>query len=800
MGDDGPGGWMPMTGLDLESYLRLLRADLGVLLGAGAVILLMALTAWTSWDSRRVLRHCLALSIAVHVGLVYFGYKHPSLLLREFSTLTAAEPDRNQDEDRIREIRVIPRVEPPPEEESRSPDGRPGRRLADWDRSAEALELADRLLRPGRTPVVEAKSERTSVEAPAPEMTVADLAGPEPSAPESRPEQIRVEDAEPSHVPDAVEDTIAADPDVAEPEMPGTPSLPEDGRRVARREGPARGAEAAPGRADAPVIPPALAVESPLESATMELASREGPAMNAPAESGPGPGRESEAEAEPEVEPVGEETPALAAGLGSKVEEMATAEGEVARPDAEPRRVPRVRVGGPREALRVPSRPVPETEAVALADLAPSVGTVLPEPREPAGGRPLAEVPEVYRSRLDPNRSALAQRAGASAASEQAVERALVWLAKHQDRDGRWDGKAARRADGTPVPGDDDFTVHCPTGDPCSGECFYWEADTALTGLALLAYLGAGYTHREGPHAATVARGLNFLVHAQKADGDLRGESRAVGMYCHAMASLALCEAYALTGDPRLKDPAGRAMTFLVKAQAPDGRGWRYSPRAPMGDTSILGWAVLVLKSAGYGGLVVPPEAEAGAVLWLDRVAEGPEGGLGAYQPGQKPKASMTAEAWACRLFLGAGGRGADGAEASAYLMARRPDRETPFNLYYWYYGTLAMYLHGGPDWPKWNVAVRDELVRRQQTRGHLAGSWDPDGSPEGDRGGRLYSTALGALTLEVYYRYLRVYGDAPPGSGPSPETGSGRPSGVPPAGRGWRKPEKGLNGEATVR
>ena len=104
----------------------------------------------------------------------------------------------------------------------------------------------------------------------------------------------------------------------------------------------------------------------------------------------------------------------------------------------------------------------------------------------PVSGRNLSEVPRFYRSRLDANRSALAQRSGASAASELAVERALDWLARHQDDDGRWDGGIARYEDGTAVKGDDDFTVHCPAGQTCFGECAYWEADTALTGLALL--------------------------------------------------------------------------------------------------------------------------------------------------------------------------------------------------------------------------------------------------------------------------------------------------------------------------
>ena len=133
------------------------------------------------------------------------------------------------------------------------------------------------------------------------------------------------------------------------------------------------------------------------------------------------------------------------------------------------------------------------------------------------------------------------------------MERALDWLARHQDADGRWNAATERYDNGKPVRGDDDFTAHCPPDDICSGECAYWEADPALTGLALLTYLGAGYTHVQGRYAETVGKGLHFLIEQQKPDGDLRGNSVVVGMYCHAMATLALCEGYALTGDAGLR-------------------------------------------------------------------------------------------------------------------------------------------------------------------------------------------------------------------------------------------------------
>ena len=403
--------------------------------------------------------------------------------------------------------------------------------------------------------------------------------------------------------------------------------------------------------------------------------------------------------------------------------------------------------------------------------------------------RPITDVPEVYRERVAPDRPARAKLVGASDASEEAVERALEWLAHHQDADGRWNaGTKKYRADDAPLAGEHNFTQHCPPGDICAGECYYYEADTAMTGLALLAYLGAGYHHaqKDGKHAAVVDKGLRYLLSVQTANGDLRGESRAVGMYCHAMATLAVCEAFALSGDARLRGPAERAVAFLAKSRSADGMSWRYKPGEPSGDTSLLGWAILVFKSADETGLAVPPSMRAGALSWLNLVATGESRGLAAYRPNEGPYGNttnfvagrnmtptMTAEAWVCRQFLGVGGPGAASDEAARYLLENAPGRGK-LNLYYWYYGTLAMRQRGGDDWARWNPLARDELVTLQKTSGHASGSWDPADSrgPNGydARGGRIYCTALAAMTLEVYYRYGKIEGATPTRMAPKPD------------------------------
>ncbi|WP_165228745.1 hypothetical protein [Aquisphaera insulae] len=677
-------------GLDLETFLLLSRTDLGVwaLLGAGTLVL--GLLVWSCWGSRRALRKCVALSIAAHAGLAFYGSGVPSI-----SRALGSKARDGADADRhIRRIRVAPvadgnaGVAAPRPGADGAPRGTSGVAARSPDLALEPLALATALPQPGRADGLLQR------EPPAP------LLAPSTPAPRSPIAMAR------------------AAPSVA---IPPTGSLPEARSLPARSE---------PGPASAA---PAAATEGDL--------GQYAPAVEK-LKAGPTPGRSA--------------VPSSALSALPR----ADLRGERGR-EAPP-------AGPPTRTTTTPATvaPIPIVRAMPGSST-PHESPPLADLTGPPGARSLTAVPEIYRSRLDANRSALAERAGASPASEQAVERALDWLARHQDSDGRWDGGTARYDDGAAVAGDDDFTAHCPAGETCFGECAYWEADTALTGLALLTYLGAGYTHRDGKHATTIGKGIDFLISAQKPDGDLRGSSKAVGMYCHAMATLALCEAYALSLDERLRGPAERAVGFLVRARAQDGLAWRYAPGAPVGDTSILGWVVMALKSAREIGLAVPdlPDIDRGVIAWLDRIATGNDRGLGRYQPWEPVTSTMTAEAWVCRQFLGVGGPGPASDEAASHLLSHPSDRGDS-NYYYWYYGTLAMYQHGGPSWTRWNARIRDRIVKLQRASGHPAGSWDPDESLYGPRGGRIYATTLAALTLEVYYRYLRLYGRPSPPAG----------------------------------
>ena len=360
-------------------------------------------------------------------------------------------------------------------------------------------------------------------------------------------------------------------------------------------------------------------------------------------------------------------------------------------------------------------------------------------PRRLGDGRELAEP---LRARVVADRLQVAQAFGATPQSEAAVATALEWLAANQSADGRWDADLHGAGRETHTLGHDRRGAGA-------------QADTGVTGLALLAFLGSGQTHLEGRHRVCVQHGLEFLLASQAANGSLAGNAELfASMYCHGIATLALSEAYALTGDERLLPGLQRALGYTIAAQHAGG-GWRYQP-GDAGDISQFGWQLMALHSAELAGIAIPAETRERMTRFLASASSGRAGGLASYRPGDQISRSMTAEALACRYFLGIAGNPATCDEGSAFVIEEKPG-EGPTNLYYWYYGTLALFQRQGRDWEAWNAALQRQLLHSQQYNGPRRGSWDPD-PLWGGYGGRVYSTALAALSLEVYYRYLPLH------------------------------------------
>jgi hypothetical protein len=277
--------------------------------------------------------------------------------------------------------------------------------------------------------------------------------------------------------------------------------------------------------------------------------------------------------------------------------------------------------------------------------------------------------------------------------------------------------------------------------------------------MALLPFLAAGQTHNttRSPYRATVQKGLNWLIQHQKQDGDLRNGHN---MYTHGLSSIVLCEAYALTNDSRLRISAEGAIRFIEAAQVQATGGWHYSPKATLGDTSVVGWQVMAIKSAEMAGLEVSPGAIEGAHKWLGIVAHGKNKGLFSYNPSTPPSPRMSSVGLLCTQYLGAKRDDPAIQEGLAYLMTRLPTANEQ-DTYFWYYATQVIHNLPGPDWDKWNREMRRVLIDTQVKEGCAAGSWDPylpKTDPYAKEGGRIMVTSLSCLTLEVYYRYLPLY------------------------------------------
>lgn len=375
----------------------------------------------------------------------------------------------------------------------------------------------------------------------------------------------------------------------------------------------------------------------------------------------------------------------------------------------------------------------------------------------PRAGRPV-ELPSTYRYRGPEQRREAALKFGGSKASEEAVEQALRWLATNQTPDGYWDsdanggGKIELTADGLDT-----------RGAEVRGGIPGVQADSGVTALAILAFLGAGYTQEEGPYAEHVDRAVNWLVEQQRDDGFLGGNATYYAQaYCHGMATYALAEAYGMRSDPTLpsplREPLERAVKYILDRQHPSDGGWRYR-KDETGDMSIFGWNMMALKSAEIAGLNIPQANRNLLIKFLRDRSLGQNNGLASYHPKfgtRGPTPTMTAEALFSKQMLGLQRTNPASREAMDYLMDHLPSRRN-LNFYYWYYGTLAVYQYGGEPFKKWNASVRDLLVDEQRSTGKDRGSWDPK-DRWGGYGGRVYSTALSTLILEVYYRFLPLY------------------------------------------
>lgn len=345
-----------------------------------------------------------------------------------------------------------------------------------------------------------------------------------------------------------------------------------------------------------------------------------------------------------------------------------------------------------------------------------------------------------FQGRTPGARGRLLEQRGGTQAGEDAVERALRWLSLHQSGDGAWRFSHAK----SNCRGCENRGNHPST--------------TGATALALLPFLGAGYTHREGHYQDTVRTSLMYLRH--RAHYTARGADFQEGsMYAQGITAVALCEAFAMTGDEELRKPAQGAVDFIANVQHEEG-GWRYYP-GQAGDTTVFGWQIMALRSASLAGLEIPPGVLEKAIGYLDSVEASDGTGYGYLIRGVDR--SPTAIGFLSRMYFGVNRRDDNLRRGIARLHAWGPSTH---DMYYNYYATQVMHHYGGNAWADWNGQLREHLIASQARGSQMSmqeacqtGSWFfPDN--HAFAGGRLYTTALCTMILEVYYRHLPLYGE----------------------------------------
>jgi hypothetical protein len=329
-------------------------------------------------------------------------------------------------------------------------------------------------------------------------------------------------------------------------------------------------------------------------------------------------------------------------------------------------------------------------------------------------------------------KTALLAAYGGTKLTEEAVRDGLLWLKKNQQKDGSW-------------------SLAGPYGEGSTQE-----NATSATAMALLAFQGAGNTHRSGEFKDQVANGWKWLLAKQDADGNFVQEAIYNStLYTQAQCTIAVCELYGMTKDEKYRKPAQLAIDYAISAQDPVLGGWRYTPRQDS-DLSVTGWFVMGLQSALMAGLEVPSPELDSISKFLD-AAQHNGGSQYSYKAGQGPTLPMTAEGLLCRQYLGWKHEDERLRGGVNYLLQNKLDYNDQ-NVYYWYYATQVLHHMGHQDWDQWNAVMREAVPRAQTKTGKEAGSWSPGNDRWGSRGGRLYVTCLSIYMLEVYYRHLPIY------------------------------------------
>lgn len=310
---------------------------------------------------------------------------------------------------------------------------------------------------------------------------------------------------------------------------------------------------------------------------------------------------------------------------------------------------------------------------------------------------------------------------------DQAIDRALEFLARTQDADGAW--RAGRSS-----------------------------KNPAVTGLAVMAFLSAGHVPGEGPYGDVVEKGVRWVLASQHPNGLIASEG-GHEMYHHGICTLMLAEAAGMTEArlaEELRPRLEKAVAIILRGQRNAGMhrgGWRYRVDGSDSDISVTGWQVMALRAAKNLGCDVPPESIERAVEYVKRCRDTITGGY-RYYPGGPLTIPCTGTSILALEICGKEQHNTPELQkAGAYLVKNPPRWNHPHFFYGIYYCSQAAFQLGDNYWNFFRPQLHEMLLRNQGDNG----SWN-NFQAEGRVYGPSYCTAMGVLALAVEYRYLPIY------------------------------------------
>lgn len=288
---------------------------------------------------------------------------------------------------------------------------------------------------------------------------------------------------------------------------------------------------------------------------------------------------------------------------------------------------------------------------------------------------------------------------------EQAIVRAQTWLASRQRENGSWDNNNGKN------------------------------------GMAAIALMVNGNTPGKGPFGAEVAKGIDYIISTQDPQGLL-----AVGnqgpMYQHALATLALAEAYGLTHNPDIREVLIKAIDLLVETQDYGG-GWRYEPHMMKGDLSVTVMQVMALRSCTELGIYVPEETINHAIKFIRYCWTEKRQGFGYTGPGEV-NYNRTAAGVVCLQSVGLYDDPIiPKAIETIDKLSFDPDRDRKHYWYGHYYASVALYHHGGDVWKRYYPKICTKVLDDWAESGHYR---------------EVLDTSWAILVIGVPYRYLPIY------------------------------------------